>query len=429
MNRSSFVTGIAALVIWGVSGLHVAAVGQTGGAPTTLMCLDGAPGRPVLKRRQPKPGGPVTNGTSADQMPLVREDCQPQNAATEISEPDLVRVDFAGLHEFPESDVLRTFREQRVALPRNRMPEFEEINKAGAVLREMLQSRGYMLAQVDGHKDEGGQAVTFVITEGVRVPITDILFAGNRVFSTEELTARMRDCSANIKEGGTGYDREVVEFCRHKLTNFVRSRGYLQASLGEPTNQISQEGVVITIPVKEGVLYHLGEIKIEGADTASREQLRSRLSLAEGDIANGEDLGKWLYEDLKRLYGDRGYIEYTAELTPVFKAATDRSGEGVVDISVTIDEGKRFRLGSIEFLEFGGSNLPEKQLRQLFSMDDGDVYSQRLFEAGIKNLNETGLLEMVDLNLDSDFKTDEEQGLLHIVIKVSAKGDSKYVSK
>ena len=236
----------------------------------------------------------------------------------------------------------------------------------------MLQSRGYMRAQVDGLKEDGTQTVTFVIAEGERLPITEILFVGNRVFSTDELTARMRDCLADIKESGPGYDRDRVEFCQHKLTNFVRSRGYLQAKLGEPKNQVTQQGVVVTIPVEEGVLYRLGEVKIEGADPASQEHLRSRLPLAKGDIADGERPRQVVvYEKpSQKAVWRSGYIEYTAELNPEFKAATDGSNEGVVDINVTIDEGTRFKLGSIEFL---GSNLPEKEMRQLFPMNDGDV--------------------------------------------------------
>lgn len=426
MNRSAFIPGAVVLFIIGVSGLHVAVMGQAGNVPAIVPCPDEGPGRPTLKRRQPAPEGLATNGASDDQKAPARESCQPLNAATEVSEHDLVRVDFDGLHAFQEADVLKAFREQRVALPQDRMPEFEAINKAAAVLKEMLESRGYMRAQVDGHKDDAAQTVTFVIAEGVLFPITDILFVGNRVFSTEELTARMRDCLADNKERGPGYDRDGVEFCQHKLTNFIRSRGYLQATLGEPTNRVAQQGVIITIPAEEGVLYRLGEIKIQGADTASQEQLRSRLPLARGEAANGESLSRWLFEDLKQLYGDLGYVEYTAELNPEFKAATNRPDEGVVDISITIDEGRRFRLGSIEFQ---GSNLPEKELRQLFPMNDGDVYSQRLFEAGIRKLNETGWLDIVDKDLNSDFKTDEEQGLVDIVIKVLAKGDPNYFSK
>ena len=39
-----------------------------------------------------------------------------------------------------------------------------------------------------------------------------------------------------------------------------------------------------------------------------------------GDVANGEKIGKALYENLKKiLWLTRAFIEYTAEPTPTFK--------------------------------------------------------------------------------------------------------------
>ena len=423
MNRSSSSLVTVVFFMIGVLGLNVAVMGQAGSPTAIVPCPDAAPGRPMLKARRPAPDNPATNGGTDDQKPQATEDCQPQSATTQVNEPDLVRIEFAGLHAFEESAVLKTFRKQRLAFPQDRVLEFETINKAAAVLKEMLQSHGYMRAQVDGFKDEASQTVRFVVDEGVRLSIAEIDFAGNRVFSTAELSARMRDCLADHEDRGPGYDRDVLEMCQQRLTSFVRNRGYLQAKLDEPKNQITQQGLVLTIPVEEGVLYRLGDVKIEGADDAAQERLRSRLSLAKGDIANSETLGKWAYEDLKKLYGDLGYIEYTVEIKPEFRTTTDGTNEGVVDLSITIDEGKRFRLGRIEFQ---GRNLPKKEMRKLFLMNDGDVYSQHLFEAGIKKLNETGWLEIVDQDKDSDFKTDEEQGLVEIVIKVFAKGDPNY---
>jgi len=203
----------------------------------------------------------------------------------------------------------------------------------------------------------------------------------------------------------------------------MRSQGYLQARLGERSNQISSTGLLITIQVKEGPLYRLGQIKIDGAEAISAEQVRNHLALRPGEIVNGEVLGKWLYLDIKELYGQLGYIEYTAELQPEFKPVVKGSDGSVVDFNVTIDEGQRFRLRSIRFL---GTDLPEKEMRKLFLLKDGDIFNQPQFEAAIEKLNQSGWLEYVDKDRDCDFKTDEEEGMVSIVIKAVARnrGDS-----
>ena len=91
MNRSSFILVAAVLFIVGLSSLNLSVMGQAVGPSVIMKCPDEAPGRPTLKRRQPTPDSTATNGTSDDQKPAVKEDCQPQNAATEVSEHDLVR--------------------------------------------------------------------------------------------------------------------------------------------------------------------------------------------------------------------------------------------------------------------------------------------------------------------------------------------------
>ena len=128
--------------------------------------------------------------------------------------------------------------------------------------------------------------------------------------------------------------------------------------------------MIVTVPVEEGALYRLGEIKIEGAENLTKEQVRAMLGIQQGDIANGEAIGKWLFEDLKELYGEMGYIQYIAEPEPEFRVVDHAANEGVVDFKVTIEEGQLFRIRSIKF---EGSNVSEKELRNLLLIRAGDV--------------------------------------------------------
>ncbi len=89
--------------------------------------------------------------------------------------------------------------------------------------------------------------------------------------------------------------------------------------------------------------------------------------------------------------------------------------EGVVDFKVSIEEGPQFRIRSIKFL---ASNLAERDPRELLLIREGDVYDQRLFEKSISRLNEIGLFEKIDKEKDIEFRTDEEVGLLDVVVKL-----------
>ena len=73
-------------------------------------------------------------------------------------------------------------------------------------------------------------------------------------------------------------------------------------------------GIVTTVKVEEGSLYRLGQVTIEGADHVSAADIRAMLPLSQGEVAAANSISKWLFEDLKKSYADRGYMDFTASL-------------------------------------------------------------------------------------------------------------------
>jgi outer membrane protein insertion porin family len=246
-------------------------------------------------------------------------------------------------------------------------------------------------------------------------PIAEIRFEGNRIFSSSELAGKLQECRTKYEDSDTGYSPERFDYCLHRLAVFLRSRGYLEAKVGEPKNELNTQGLVLILPIEEGVLYRLGKIEIGGVNVFSPKEIRATLSLREEDVADGEAIGKWLFEDLKSRYAERGYLQFTAEVEPEFKVAAHNESEGVVNLRVTVEEGQQFKVGSITFQ---GSNLPQKELRDMLLVREGDVFNQ-LFEDSVKRINETGWFEVIDKDKDTDFTTNDEESQVSIVIKIS----------
>ena len=375
--------------------------------------------KPTLVRRQPIPNIPADQDIN-DRVPSENQKCIPRISNSEsVNDQNPVRIEFEGLHTFTESDVLRAFREERVALPIDRLPNVDAIDKASTVLRNLLHTRGYMYATVSGLRVEEAKAVKFVVDEGIRLSIAELLFEGNRIFSSEELAASLRRCLADYSEHTElGFDNNVLDVCQRRLLNSIRSRGYLQAKLEEPRIAIPAQGLVITVPVDEGILYRLGKIKIEGAEALSPDEVRARLGWQEGDVADGDRIAKWLFEDLKGIYGNMGFIQYASEPIPTFKSNPRKAKEGIVDLVIHIEEGKRFTLRSLTFI---GETLSEEELSELFLIRVGDLFNQQLFEDSIKRLNDSERFEPLDKDKDTDFRTDEEEGTVGIIIKLQRK--------
>lgn len=417
MNRLSFFIVVLVLLTVEVSSVFA----QTND-PVSIKeqpsIADVSLGRPTLKRRQPTDSAP-TDGSSVNQKVLEKEKCkQEDSAADSVNNQKPIRIEFQGLHAFSEVEMVEVFRERGIGLPKTPMPSQEVLAKAVALIKELLEARGHFQARVDTRNDEEAGTIVFLVDEGERLGLAEVRFEGNRKFSSQELSSRMGEYLADYPKMEEGYHSNIFDFCTRNLLNFMRSQGYLQATFGQPTKKIEGRGLVLIIPVDEGALYRLGEIKIEGAEAVAPEKVRAMLSLGQGDIVNTEEIGKWLFEDLKRVYGEMGHIEFTAEAEPEFKAVADGTNEGIVDFKVTIEEGRQFRLHAIKFQ---GSSLPEKELLGLLRIRAGDIFNQRLFEESIDQMNKLGRFELIDKDRDTDFRTDEEEALIDIAIKVNNK--------
>lgn len=368
------------------------------------------------------------------------------NVIFEVKELPIIRdLQFEGLKSVPESDVLKAFRERRVGVSKESIYDPVKVRNAIRVLKELLAAHGHPNATVEQRRDEvsaTSMALTFVINEGERVRVVEIQFEGNKVFSDGQLRSAMKyvkqaDLITRIK-GLDILDREKLEFDLRHVDNYMRSKGYLQARHAEPRVESVgprrtgfpilplpflssvDEGLRVTIPIIEGRIYRIGEMKIEGNSIFSEDTIRNVIGLNQGDIANGEKIGKALFENLKKYYGQQGFIEYTAEPTPTFKDNPQKPDEGIVDFVITIEEGKQFALRRLEFV--GNTFTRDNVLRREVLLNEGDVYNQTAWEYSIIKLNQLGYFDPIDKDKDADFKTNDEEASVDLNLKVSERG-------
>ncbi|HKO98387.1 MAG TPA: outer membrane protein assembly factor BamA [Pyrinomonadaceae bacterium] len=368
------------------------------------------------------------------------------NVIFEVKELPIIRdLQFDGLKSVPESDVLKAFRERRVGISKESVYDPVKAKTAIRVLKELLAARGHPNATVEERRDEvsaTSTALTFTINEGERVRVVEIQFEGNTVFGDGALRGAMK----LVKEAGLIsrfkgqdiLDRQKLDFDLRNVDNYMRSKGYLQARHGEPRVEgvgprrtgfpvlplpflsSVDEGLRVTVPIVEGKLYRIGEMKIEGNSIFSEQNVRDVIGLNKGDVANGERIGKALFENLKKYYGAQGFIEYTAEPTPTFKDNPQKPDEGIVDFLITIEEGKQFTLRRLEFI--GNTFTRDNVLRREVLVNEGDIYNQTYWEYSIVKVNQLGYFDPIDKDKDADFRTNEEEATVDINLKVTERG-------
>jgi len=372
------------------------------------------------------------------------------NVIFEVSELPIIRdLQFKGAKALTESDILKEFREKRVGVSKEAIYDPVKARGATRVLREMLASKGFPNAKVSVEEETVSAtsiAVTFVIEQGYRSRILDIDFEGNQHFKDGEL----RDALTLVKETGMvsrvkGMDildlRKLEYDLQKNVRSYMWSKGYFQARIGEPEVvglgykrtgfpilknfpipllTSKDDTLKIRIPVTEGKVYRVGELKVEGNSIFSEQLILAYVGLKKGEVADGKRLQDAVYEDLKKEYGKQGFVQYVAEFNPEFKDNPAKPDEGIVDITITIEEGKQFTLRRLEFT--GNTFTRDKVMRREVLINEGDIYNQGYLDISVARLNQTQYFDPVVKDKDAEIRTDEEKGDVDLIVKVKEKG-------
>ena len=372
------------------------------------------------------------------------------NVIFEVKELPIIRdLQFKGAGALTEADILKEFREKRVGISKESVYDPVKARAGVRVLREMLAAKGYPNAKIEIKEDEVSAtsiALTFDVDQGNRSRIVEIDFQGNEHFKDREL----RNALVLVKETGLisrvkGMDildlRKLEYDLQKNVRSYMFSKGYFQARIGDPEVvglgykrtgfpiikafplpllTSMDDTLKINVPVTEGKLFRVGDLKVEGNSIFSEQQILAYVGLKKGEIADGKRLQDAVYEDLKKVYGSQGFVQYNAEFDPTFKDDPANPGEGIVDITITIDEGKQFTLRRLEFT--GNTFTRDKVMRREFLLNEGDIYNQNYLEISVARLNQTQFFDPVDKDQDVEIRTDEEKGDVDLIVKVKEKG-------
>jgi outer membrane protein assembly factor BamA len=242
-------------------------------------------------------------------------------------------------------------------------------------------------------------------------------FEGNKIFSSDTLLKKLNFCVAKYSDSEDKYDARLFNYCLQKdVRGFLQSQGYLSAKADEPKVQGNEQSLKVTFLIEEGTLYHLGNVNITGAKVFTSEQLREKLDLKTGDVADGQELRQWLFERVKKLYEDNGYIQSDFDLESKFKPIAENETEGIADLEIVVDEGQRFIIGRIEFV--GNGQASDQILRSALLIKEDEPFNQQRLVESVEKLNGLGLFEWIDKDRDVKLRTDEESSLLKINIRV-----------
>jgi outer membrane protein insertion porin family len=354
--------------------------------------------------------------------------------------PTIREINYKGLNSISVSDVLDRMKKEKVGFSVESQYDPAKIKRAETVIKDLLSEHGHQFATIKTEVKTIPPAsvqVNFNVKEGPTVKVGEIKFTGNEHISSLLLRRSMK----NLKPIGIPYsivfedlfsqtfDASKLEEDTERVRQAYRDKGYYTAAVEEPKTQIRDEGglnwftfrpnkgkrIDILMPIEEGARYRLGTITFTGNKAVNNvKALRGTFAVKDGEWFNATLISKGL-ENLKKAYGQLGYINFGAIPKPVFDEQ-----KKTVSLDIDIDEGKPFYVSRIEFE--GNTITRDRVIRRELMLDEGSIYNSQLWEYSLLRLNQLEYFEALKVDQDSTATQDSENGTVSLLLKVKEKG-------
>jgi outer membrane protein insertion porin family len=369
-----------------------------------------------------------------------------------VTERRVVRtIRYEGNKSATLSDILERFKERSVGLTVESRYDPTTVNRAAFVLRELLGERGRQYADITPEVRQIPPAsveIVFNIDEGPKVKVGDVSFDGLEVISRKSARRAMK----NTKPIGIPrsfvlenlftrtFDVRKLEEDKERLRNAYQKRGYFKANVlrheldirdspGRATFLIPwsmlfnkpKKHADINLLVEEGPRYARGKLSFTDVELfrVPDQVLGPVFAMQEGAMFDIEKLRKGM-ENLKKLYGEFGYIDFVAE--PSFEFREDESPP-LIDLNLAVDEGKQFFVRRIEF--DGNNTTRDKVIRREILLDEGDMFNTRMWDVSMLRLNQLGYFDPIKTEgpeTDTVITRNTRDGLVDLTLKVKERG-------
>lgn len=362
-----------------------------------------------------------------------------------VETPIIQDVQAVGNRQIPDSEIAPAIN----LLKDTPVDEFQ-LGAARSAIEKLYRDRGYYQATVSidqAELDKNG-IVLFQISEGEQVKVTEIRFAGNRVFEGGQLIGQVKTKTAGLFEDGP-VDNEQLDKDVESLSEFYRNRGYLDVRADRRVifAPNGKEAIVEFI-VDEGPLYTLRSVQLNivGAEEAddeaaakdddekddrkkpatpkpvdrgvlSKEQIAGLIEIKAGDVYSLDKIRRST-DTVRNAYAKMGYAD-----VQVAKAEKRDPGQPLVDLVISVREGRPFRAGLISVK---GNDLTQKKviLRELDISPDRplDTTTERVGDrqvsASQRRVEETRLFAPGSVRVTTQKEDPENPGYRDVLIEV-----------
>lgn len=312
-------------------------------------------------------------------------------------------INFEGNKRLKDEDLVKLIKSQSSRVFSPSMAEAD-----AAAIAEMYRVRGRIAATVEPRvirRADNRVDLVFEVTEGKVVEIERLSFVGNRDFSDRRLRQVLETKQAGFLRQLIQRDTlvtERLELDKQVLTEFYRSRGYIDFQVLDVSAEVSRErdASFVTFTIREGQQYDIGTIStvsevqgIDAAEFAAVQKIKTgqtwNPALIDNNIARMENLA------LKK---GLNFIRVEPRIT-----RDDRNQR--VNIQFAVVRGEKIFVERIDIE--GNATTLDQVVRRQFRTVEGDPFNPREIRQSAERIRALGFFSDARVNAEPGSSPDQ----------------------
>ena len=257
------------------------------------------------------------------------------------------------------------------------------------IVRRHLVEEGYLRPAValDVAVDTaiGEKRITLVVEPGPPATRRVIRFTGNQQLSGDQLDLVVtpgRDADA-WAGGDTLLEAVVATY---------QTRGFLEATASLRPPVFEGDTAVLEVAIREGPVFRLSEVVVEGAVAWSADQVIAAAGLTTGAVYTA-GLAEAVRTDVLLAYRGAGFNAVRVRAEPTVGPA-----DGEVALLIAVVEGRRQLLRNIDVI--GASHTHPGTIDRALRLELGEPVDQAVWNQARKRLYDTGVFRSVDITAE-----------------------------
>jgi outer membrane protein insertion porin family len=334
---------------------------------------------------------------------------------TVAERPIIGKITFSGINHITMKDEKL---KQQLKSRETQYLDYPNLAEDVGILKKMYEKMGYSQAEITYKLDQNTQAnkadIVFMVVEGRKVHIKDILVEGNQHFPKGRILKLLKTKRGWLFNAGVLKD-EVLKEDVERVKSFYQREGYTDVIVTSEVNSDPKESYLlfVTFKITEGKKYLVGSVIVQGnKDITEKEILKTLTDCIPGRVFSQEAMKKDV-TGIQGMYFDRGYISAQVQESTLVNADTGR-----VDVSYNINENQIIYVDKIKIR--GNIKTKDLVIRRELRLHPGEKFDGEKLRRSKERLTNLGFFE--EINYDTEETADPAKKNLVVDVKESKTG-------